>query len=372
MDNIDELIQKLMLNGISSREEDDDEDYTKRVTDDTLKERKLREVAYRWNNKVPTSLSMTTFSIFEHVADLGYFGWEPCGVHKKLKMVTTLEIKNNIKLNRKPLKVLSIVSLNRQVPKPFAILPKEEFIYRYPYKQPNIVPVFVALKHRGVKKQDLDFFFGGSTLNMLANCSTGNKEYVVALIPGTKIIMITSYKEYVQDKSAFGFQFERLVTGHKFEDEYSDEEIHHIQLMKVGNYLVLFSAECDAMDADGNPVEITTSNPVYRGTRSLYQMLSNGSSVLYQGSKSQGILTKVEAMSFSEIESSCQKRFDLKLQEERIIDSMIYLEEEFENERFDEGKAFKITFNGSRIELKPFDAIERIFPATSVIKDLIT
>jgi hypothetical protein len=375
MESIDELIQKLLLNGISSRVEgveSDEQEKKASEKNDTPQRFKSPEIKYDPKFKISKALSKTQCSIFEPVADLGYFGWEPSGTYKMLKKVTTSEIKKSIMLSTTPLKVLPIFTLNSQLPKAFAILPKEEFIYKYPYKQPNIVSIHVAVQHRGVKIQDIDFFFGGSVLNMLANYSTGDRDYVVALIPGTKIIMITSHKEYVQDRAAIGFQFERLVTGNQFEDEFSYEEIHHLQLMKVGGYRVLFSAESDATDEEGNPVEITTSNPDYRGTKSLYQMLSNGSSVLYQGTKHKGKLIKVEAISFSEIEESCEEKFDLNLHEKLILNFMHYLRNEFKKNRFDQDKTFTITFKGSNIELKPFNQIERIFPSKSVMKDLIS
>lgn len=54
---------------------------------------------------------------------------------------------------------------------------------------------------------------------MLATREIPNgSQYLATKVPGAEIIMVVRYKEYVQDYSNVGFQFERFVTGKAFDD----------------------------------------------------------------------------------------------------------------------------------------------------------
>jgi hypothetical protein len=71
----------------------------------------------------------------------------------------------------------------------------------------------------------------------------------------------------VQNYAEPGFQFERLVTGGQLDGHH--ELMHHesMQLMRIGAFNVLFSADVDAVDAAGRVVEIKSGNPRYFGSK---------------------------------------------------------------------------------------------------------
>ena len=85
-----------------------------------------------------------------------------------------------------------------------------------------------------------------------------------------------------------GFQFERFITGHKVEDCADYSSVEHLHTMRVGHFMFLFDAEVDAMQVDGSIVEIKASNPTNRGIKTLFQMISSGSSFLCHGNWSSG------------------------------------------------------------------------------------
>ncbi len=63
---------------------------------------------------------------------------------------------------------------------------------------------------RGVDLNQVDFCFGGSTLQMLAT-KDASDPYFACRIPGTKCILVTKKKQYEFDLADLGFQFERCV-----------------------------------------------------------------------------------------------------------------------------------------------------------------
>ena len=64
-----------------------------------------------------------------------------------------------------------------------------------------------------------------------------------------------------------GFQFERLVTGGRLEGRHGLIQHESMQLMRVGEFNVLFAADVDAVDAAGRVVEIKTGNPRFFGSK---------------------------------------------------------------------------------------------------------
>jgi hypothetical protein len=318
------------------------------------------------------ALKATNLSIFTPIADLGYFGWTPNGEYKELDEVTVADITESIDVDTKPSLIVPIERLMSKLPMTFESLSPRETTNKYPHKPPHVTSIHVAVRHRGVDMSKVDFFFGGSTLEILATRKISNdKEYLVTLLPGTDTIMIASHKEYISDKAAPGYQFERFMTGEGFGDKHKAEEIVHMQLMDVGGHVVLFNAEVDAMDDNDDPVEVTTGNPRYWGTSKVYQMISSGTHTLYAGNKYRGSLTQVVEHRLPGLITSGFAVVEVMQHECNIKDAMASLLEELEAGKFEGGKrVFSIRFDGMDIVLEPWSA-ENVFVPGAVMRELI-
>lgn len=331
-----------------------------------------KAVPLNLNKRLIKALKVTDLAFFQPIADLGYFGWEMKGPYKELEKVTVEDINELLHDDAKPSAVASVQELNKKLPKPFANdLPPQEFVNKYPYRIPLIVPVHVAIQYRGMDLSEIDFYFGGSTLEMLATQNTNEKAYVVALLPGTEIIVISKHDEYTANKSDMGFQFERFTLGNKFDDKHNMQCVCHMQIMDVGEYRVFFNAEADGIDGNDDPVEVTCSNPRYWGTGKVYQMLSSGSLTLYQGSKDRKTLNHVADVSFEKIVRDSFVGTTRERHERRIKDAMSFLMKERNHGRFHGDKTFQIRFDRTQsLILDPCKA-ENLFVSSRVIKTLI-
>jgi len=320
-----------------------------------------------------TEIERSPFKIFKCIADLGYYGWHPEGPYKNLTDVTACEIKQNIEIHMKPLVAERTEVLNKKLPKRFVSLPLQEYTNKYPHNQSFITPLYVSVKHKGVKIQDVDFLFGGSILEVFANKAVpSGKCYVATAIPGTDIILVAKNDEYIQNYSDHGFQFERLVTGKKLEDRHDPSTVTHLQLMEVSGFNVLFAAEVDAMDDHGKPIEITKSNPKWWGTRKVFQMLSNGSNTLYSGVNIHGQLISVQQKSlFSAIHDALSYQSCNKL-EENISECMQRLKKSLQNKKMKEGLFLEISFDGSGLALNNLgNRTQGLLPPKHVIEQLL-
>lgn len=173
------------------------------------------------NRSFQREMEAMPFTIFEPLADLGYYGWRPQGPHKSLKLASTKELIHWMEPNVSPERVFSEDEINRLLPMQFATLAPQGTTSTYPYSQYDIVSLHVAFKHRGVDKDSVNFYFGGSSLEALATQTIPfDTQYLTTKVPGTDIIMMVRYKEYIQDYSNVGFQVERLVTGKAFEESH--------------------------------------------------------------------------------------------------------------------------------------------------------
>jgi len=183
---------------------------------------------------------------------------------------------------------MNIPLLQRRLPKSFVKLRPQTHINKYPYDVPLIAGLHVAVKHRGVDLyRDVDFSFGGSaTLSMLSHQSIElGYQFLVTSVPlHPNIISVSCTTDYVQDYAHFGFQFERLVTSKKWADLHDKCQVKHMHILQVAEHRVLITAESDAVQ-DGQVVEIKVSNPIYWGASVMFQMISNGSTILYFGDK---------------------------------------------------------------------------------------
>eukprot|EP00956_Cyclotella_meneghiniana_P002474 scaffold2841_cov74-Cyclotella_meneghiniana.AAC.10 len=124
-------------------------------------------------------------------------------------------------------------------------------------------------------------------------------------------------KSYTKDLSDIGFQFERYVTGGSMMDTKDTRSVEHIHTMKVGNKIVFFRAEVDAVDENGAAIEIKASNP-----RS--KMISSGSSSskLCHGEKSRGTLTRVTLTSLTSVAVTALEYSSARALENNILDGM--------------------------------------------------
>jgi hypothetical protein len=328
-------------------------------------------------------LDKAGFEIFECIADKGYLTWKPprsvTPLYQDLSSITAAkEITRYINRDGKPDKLVRPTSRIR-VPQAFLQLPPQEYANKFPYGQHEIASLHVAVQDRGVDlHHDIDFVFGGSTLDMLANCDNENP-YMLTRISGTSAIIITKQKQYIADFSTFGFQFERLATGKRI-DDLSDvvDSVEHLQVMKVGTYRVLFLAETDAVLADhGPPVEIKASSPYHWKTKVMFQMISSGSTKLCHGVKQRGKLTRVDLKSLSSVAKDALKGGqNTKQLEQSILTGMDNIMTQMNEEESDEdsmSRVFKIHFEGKSLQLLPVESNSTtMLPPTEIVRELLS
>jgi len=312
-------------------------------------------------------LARTQFRIFTPISDKGFFTWTPKGPHKSLDKVTSAEeIESCIQTSGMP---PNLVPLSRiSLPQAFLSLPPDKKDNAFPYGQLDIAALYVAAKHRGVKWSDIDFAFGGSTLEMLANLDASGP-FLATVVPGTETIMVVKRKSYFHDRSEVGFQFERLVTGQAMNAVQSWEFTEHLHVMKVGKYQVLFRAEADAMKGSTS-VEVKASNPQYWGTKVMFQIISNGSPDLCHGVKGRGRLQQINIRSLSNVTADALRGHDVRTLEKNILNGMNSLKDEMKNVRANE--VFQISFSAGQLKLQPTRRGEfALLPAEAIVKELI-
>jgi len=315
-------------------------------------------------------LSKSEFSIFSQVKDLGYFTWRLEGSSKKIFNVSTSDIQNGLDYHGMPSQVVPIDVLQKKCPRSFAKKKSKGWNNEFPYDPSYLVPLHVALTQRKLREEDVDFLFGGSTLNMLATQQISGCEYLAQKVPGTQILIVQKCHHYRQNLTDHGYQFERLVCGGEFRDEGDSTTAHHLQAMTIGGrHKVLFSAECDGIDEEGNPVEIKCSNPKNWSTKVAFQMISNGSLSLYAGSKNKTSLTSVKKLHVLKVmKTGIPQKKRLKQLEENILSGLRVLSEAIESGDFEHGRIMNLSFKKGRLTLHPHS----LLPPESVIGDLLS
>jgi hypothetical protein len=134
---------------------------------------------------------------------------------------------------------------------------------------------------------------------------------------------------------------------------------------------VLFAAECDGMDKEGNPVEIKlmdTSN-TSKCEKTSFQMISSGSVSLYAGSNNKGTLTGVNSLSLSEVVSQAVSRNEGRVNhlEENIVSGIRVLREAVDAGIFKTGRIMVLSFEKGLLRINPLS----LFPDDSIVKDLL-
>ena len=328
----------------------------------------------RPNKGLVKALEATPLSIFKPIADLGYFGWKPKGPYKDLAMVTVADIQDSFDIHMTPPAIVPVEQLSRDLPLPFENLPPRRVIKAYPLGAPDIAGLHAAVRHRGVDMSKVNFFFGGtSTLEMLATRRIDkNYSYFATLIPGTETIMITSQKDYLLDMASINFQFRNFAIGKKFGDEIDRAEVNHLQLVEVGEHLVLFSTEVSAMNSNNDPVKLASRIRRNWGTQMLYQMISTGSFTLYSGSRQRSSLIKVAEHSLPYVAETTLKGVDIDEDESNILNAMSHLVKKHKSDNgYDGGKqAYEISFDGRNVVMTPCPS-ENICVPEAVLRILI-
>ena len=163
--------------------------------------------------KLQKEINRAGFRLFECISDNGYFSWNPPrdAPYKTLSDISKsdqLMISSYLDVEGKPDSLVDPSSI--RLPKAFLSLDPHEHKNQFPYGKNDIVCLHVAAQFRGIDFKDIDFVFGGSTLEMLATHDASDP-YMVTLLPDTSTILVSKNKDYVKNLSDVGFQFERLM-----------------------------------------------------------------------------------------------------------------------------------------------------------------
>ena len=162
-------------------------------------------------------------------------------------------------------------------------LQPDEYKHIFPHASGRVVSLYIAVKKFGHDLSQIDFLFGGSTLNMFAEkCIPVDGDTKLIAQKCRNVIMVFKHKSYTMDYNLVGYQFERLVTGKPVEQRHDTTHHERLSLWRIDGHNVMFCAEIDAIDHVGNPVEIKASNPrqFERQMKVMFQMISSGSETL--------------------------------------------------------------------------------------------
>ena len=252
-----------------------------------------------------------------------------------------------------------------------------------------------------INVQSIDFILGGSGLEVLATETLPKGTlYVVCWVPHTNAIILKKHKVYPQEFADVGFQFERLVTGQEMSARHDMTQIEHLQLMDINDkFKILFSAELDAILKDEQPqaeqqqaeqqqrVEIKASNPKHWGTKTMFQMISSGSSHLCHGRKGKGTpptLTNVELLSLETVSKRALQKSKLSLSqlEANIVKHLSTIQSKLQHQKeqkqkeeeevgLEQGQVYKIRFSNGQIELSLARGMD-LLPSLEVVQKLLT
>ena len=295
--------------------------------------------------KIPAfqaELNKTKFTIFAPLSDCGYFGWKSEAPSSNKSEDS--DFFDDIDLQQKPKQLVPIYKL--RVPQRFYDLPPFVYPTIYPFGQSHVASLYVATRHRGVSLKEIDFVVGGSTLEMLARRDDSDT-FLATLLPFSEnTVLVARCKDYVQDFSVAGFQFERLVTGLAMNRPSLSKCSEHLHTMRIGGqYNVLFCTETDAMDGKGEAVEVTASNPRYWGTRTMFQLISNRCPTLCHGIKTHGEVKRIDMIPLSSVANDALKEVNHSMLENNILIGMKNLKEQMLGKEV--GYVYGITFDSN-------------------------
>lgn len=213
----------------------------------------------------------------EVLEDLGFYAWQPPSRPTKgMGQVTADDIRDGLETDD-PVTQLALKDV--KLPVSFRELrPQRTSAGSFPFHGGMMACLHVAAKR--VDLQDIDFLIGGSILAFLCEKGKKNAMYLAQKCPGTNIVVMSKHKTYEQNFGQRGFQFERLVTGQEMYGLHDLTTHEHLQLLRIGKFRVLVTAEVDAVDDQGRPVEIKSGDPRFFGIKEMLQMISSGSQLL--------------------------------------------------------------------------------------------
>jgi len=322
------------------------------------------------SKKLQKELHQAGFRIFECLSDKGYFSWNPSNDAPYINLQSVQSVKDlslsYLDVNGTPETLVKISTI--RTPTRFLTLDPNEHKSEYPHSKNDIIALHVAAKYRGINFSNIDFVFGGSTLEMLATCDA-SEPYMLTCIPGTDSVLISKRKDYIKNSADIGFQFERLMTGNRMDDTSLNESVDHMHIMNIGSHRVLFRAETDAI-MDGSPVEIKASNPRYWGSKVMFQMISSGSTKLCHGEKGRGSLTRVEMKSLHLVAETALASSNIKTLERNILNSMESIQAQMKSAT--PGDVFKVSFRGTKLLLTLARGLSAdILPPADVVRELM-
>ncbi|GAX23393.1 hypothetical protein FisN_15Lh112 [Fistulifera solaris] len=319
-------------------------------------------------------LDKTGFTIFKPISDLGFYEWEPdLEDHSQLGDISANEIKRQLHVRGKPARLINLRTI--RLPISFPDLSPQIYENKYPLARCEVAGIHVATKVRGLKLTDIDFvFFGGSTLSMLATQNESQKTYLVTKIPGTSVGIVAKDENYSFNLADPGFQFERLVTGRPVDEMEEPTFVEHMQVMEVGVYTILFIAKVDALK-DGEPVEVTFSNPFYWDIKQCLQCVSTGSAILIHGRKNRENdgehRGRLDSISIKTLRRLYEAKSDkLKEAEGDIVRSLDDLKQQLDVCK--DCKDYEIIFSmEGHLELQAKSGSSKLLPSSNVVDALI-
>jgi hypothetical protein len=325
-------------------------------------------------DRFKSELKDTSFTIIEPIADHGYFTWK-VKAHERFYKLNDLksakQFTSKVVLHGKPKRLLTYSNL--KFPHALLSLPVQGFPNsKFPHSGNLVAVLHVASKHRGVVFDDVDFVLGGSALGCLAaKCPFKNRSpQVVFRIPCLSNGMTIGFlnnKKYFQNYAAVGFQFERFVTGTKYDPKAPVEFSNHIHEMKIGSHRVLFHAETDAFH-DGEPVELISSANYRRNRDVAFQLISSGGLWLCHAEKDSTSITSTSLVKLSEVINQSLKNTSPAPFESNILEGLTAIKEEMSNAK--ENEIFDLTFVEGKVQLnRNYSAV--VFPPSKIVAELL-
>ena len=182
--------------------------------------------------------------------------WKPENQYKKMPLLTRKDIEDYIDDDYVEPPVIQLIDSDFDGFK-IGNNKKETFPYtfnqrvvtkkmKFPFYEPQLIPVEVA-NSRIDNIKECNFVFGGSTFNHIMNNDNSNVDYLMYLLPGTKLIVVTkdSFGTERSYEDNQGHAFERLLVGSK-KIIHDFESVNHLSVFTAfEKYNILVSAEID-------------------------------------------------------------------------------------------------------------------------------
>lgn len=324
-------------------------------------------------------LAETPLSIFTCIKSLGYFQWKPVGKYRKLSNETVSSVQQQIHFDGVEPPTLHMENI--PLPHHFQT-PSDNHRYKYQVKYPNgenEVAHVVALEHfkDSNESNQVRFLLGGSTLELLATQKSKNRYYATH-VDGK--ILIAKSSGYTSDPMAIGFQFERLLTCSPDDDNGNPNAaaklrdrstVEHLQILQIGRYTAVCCAETDALDSQGNRVELKSSPPRAWGTKVTFQMISSASAQLVSAhvTKQNG-LQAIHNLPLSQVVERALVNRNVQQLEKNILEGLEALDMQLGHR--EEGQVYLVAFKNGKLELaeRPTTKVA-LLPPLEVVRGLI-